>query len=163
MFCERHPGSPAPIHIYVLEVIIFALSGHSRLSVSMHVCVYVCLFAWPPCQDIWLHPSPMEDYRKWQIKGLSLAAWQRTENYSRSRRCVCGCVRACEQIYAYMSACVRESSEETADPSCHRTNHFCDPPKNCPVFDARHWRRCCFHCPAGKMTMSLWCWSGGGE
>ncbi|TNN65679.1 hypothetical protein EYF80_024083 [Liparis tanakae] len=36
-------------------------------------------------EDIWLHPSPMEDYRKWQIKGRSLAVWQRTENYSRNR------------------------------------------------------------------------------
>lgn len=28
----------------VLEAIIFAVSGSLRLSVSIHVCVYVCLF-----------------------------------------------------------------------------------------------------------------------
>ena len=102
----------------------------------MHACVYVCLFAWLACQDIWLHPSPMEDYRKWQIKGLSLAAWQRTEKYSRNRRCgwMCMCVR----VNMCVSVCVRESSEETADPSSHKANHFCDPPQNRPVFDARH-------------------------
>lgn len=98
-----HPGTPALIRIYVLEVVIFAVSGNSRLSVSMHVCVYVCLFAWLACQDIWLHLSPMEDYRKWQIKGLSLAAWQRTENYSRNRRCVR--IRVSEYVRICLCAC----------------------------------------------------------
>lgn len=97
MSCDRHPGTPALIHNCVLEVIIFAVSGDSRPLVSIHlcVCVCVCLPGWP-ARTFGCTPSPMEDYRKWQIKGLSLAAWQRTENYSRSRRCVwmCACVRA---------------------------------------------------------------------
>lgn len=74
------------MHIHILQILIFVVSGGS-LSLVVCACFagYECLFAWLACQDIWLHPCPMEDYRKWQIKGLSLAAWQRTENYSRDR------------------------------------------------------------------------------
>jgi len=114
--------------------------GNSRLSVSLRVCVYVCLSAWLACQDIWLHPSPMEDYRKWQIKGLSLAAWQRTENYSRNRRCVCGCLNPPRGRLIPLA--IKPITSVI--------------PQNCAVFDAGCWRCCCFHCPAGRMTMSLW-------
>ena len=36
----------------------------------------------------------------------------------------------CASKYApTMSACVRESSKEATDPSSHKANHCCDPPK----------------------------------
>ena len=46
------------------------------------------------------------------------------------RECVCVCV--------HVGVRVRDCTEETAHPSSHKASHLCDPPQNCPVFDARH-------------------------
>lgn len=73
----------------------------------MHVGVYVWLLDLLACQDIWLLPSPIEDYRKWWIKGLILAAWKRTENYSRNRTGVFGCVHVFKRKCVYVCKCVR--------------------------------------------------------
>lgn len=123
-------------HLYPGGQYFFAVSGSSQLSCPRHVCVYVCLFAWLACQDIWLHLSPMEDYRKWQIKGLSLAAWQRTENYSRSRRCARMCVRANTRRRC-LRACANPPRRRLIPPATKPITAVI-PPKTCPVFDAHH-------------------------
>lgn len=120
-FWKGIQGFPVLIHM-VTSKPWRAMRGFSWISTSVWVCVYVCLFAWLACQDIWLHPSSMKDYRKWQIKGLSLATWQSTENYSTNGRRALMCTHV-----RYMSVFV--FSEDMSHPCRHKANHFCGPPK----------------------------------
>lgn len=95
----------------------------------MHACVYVCLFAWLACQDIWLHPSPMEDYRKWQIKGLSLAEdW---EIQQEQEVWVDVYVRASEYVRTCLSACVSPSRRRMI-PLATKPISSVIPPKTVP-------------------------------
>lgn len=123
----------------------------------MFVGMCACLSGWP-ARTFGCTPLP------WRITGSGrsrASAWQ----CGRGLRITAGTGGVCADVYMcageYLCMCPRvrvsESSEETADPSSHKANHFCDPPQNCPVFDARRWLCCCLHRPAGKMTMSLWC------
>lgn len=105
-FCDilgllhRYTSSDVP------EAIVFAASG-------CYPCLgaFACVFALPGwnCLDIWLHLSPVEDYWKWQIKGLGLAAWQRDWEFAEAKTTggVHGCIHMCVKYLP---------SEETLDP-----------------------------------------------
>lgn len=149
MFCERHPWTPALIHIYVLEVIMLATRGYQC------PCVFVCMCVWVPgwpARTFGCTPLP------WGITGSGrsrASAWQR----GRGLRITAGaggvCVDACLHGSECVHTCLNPPRGRMIPLAIKPITSVI--PQNCAVFDAGRWHCCCFHCPAGRMTMlSLW-------
>lgn len=118
-FCEGHPGISGLICIYVLEVII----SRGYWCLGLFMCMCSCLPGWHS-RTSGRTPLP------WRITGSGrsrVSAWQRSRGLRITAEI--GGVWKCPCVRVNMSVCVHESSEETADPSSHTANHFCDPPK----------------------------------
>lgn len=104
--------------IYIQRVIILhSAANHSQSPLCMFVgrCACLSLAALPRHLAA---PCPTEGCRKWQIKGLSLAARRRTGYYSSLRRRVCRCLWAhtCRFVCATVIPLGRRSIAPTLQP-----------------------------------------------